>query len=69
MMPAPSNGVRSAADFAEAGDLRIMTLNIDGLDGKMFKLIEWMLLNDVDVFAMQETKLKFTSHLSVKDTC
>ena len=51
------NGARSATEVAQADTLRMMSLNIDGLQGSLNSLLDWMDLNEVEVRAIQEAKL------------
>lgn len=61
------NGTASAADLQDVGDLWTPTLNVDGFDGKLTSLIDWLQLNHVDVLALPEAELKTCSQHSVFD--
>ena len=49
----PAHGAKSAADIAAAENLRTLTLNIDGIDGDLLSILDWLDLNEVDLPCMQ----------------
>ena len=53
----PAHGAKSAADIAAAGNLRTRTLNIEGIDGDLISILDWLDLNEVDLLCMQESQL------------
>ena len=64
-MSASTHGARSGTHISEAGNLRMLTINFDGIQGSLRSFIDWIALNDVDVVAMQESKLRATDTQSV----
>ena len=63
----PAHGAKSAADIAATGNLRSLTLNIDGIDGDLLSILEWLDLNEVDLLCMQESKLHSAARQTVFD--
>ena len=64
-MMASNHGARSGTHISEAGNLRMLTINFDGIQGSLRSFIDWIVLNDVDVIAMQESKLRAAETQSV----
>ena len=52
-----ATGAKTAADIAAADDMRILTLNFNGIDGDPISLLTWLDLHSVDVLCLQESKL------------
>ena len=64
-MMALNHGARSGTHISEAGNLRMLAINFDGIQGSLRSFIDWIVLNDVDVSAMQESKLRAAETQSV----